>query len=254
MAGVLAVLAAARKAVATLDDSIAQDWTVFTSCLDLINTAGVVLQAVEECDECLERAFSAAEICWSLQPFKLSAPALLPLAEVATTKNYLQQIIESGGVLSDSLTKAREECRSCVTVGLQTISAPLQTHLKPVPSLPLWTSKLPHTLSSAFSPQEYVTQMGQYLLTLPQHLEPLLVSPSPALNRALQQVAPDHSKHAGQRAVSESEVSAADFLIGRVAQKTCQMFADAVLRIPMLEQHAHSQLITDIEYICNILA
>lgn len=31
-------------------------------------------------------------------------------------------------------------------------------------------------------------QMGQYLLTLPQHLEPLLVSPSPALNRALQQL------------------------------------------------------------------
>lgn len=33
-----------------------------------------------------------------------------------------------------------------------------------------------------------VCQMGQYLLTVPQHLEPLLVSPSPALNRALQQL------------------------------------------------------------------
>jgi hypothetical protein len=55
-----------------------------------------------------------------------------------------------------------------------------------------------------------------------------------------------HKSVTSQRAVSESEVSAADFLIGRVAQKTCQMFADAVLRIPMLEQHAHSQLITDI--------
>ncbi|KAF2360873.1 Conserved oligomeric Golgi complex subunit 7 [Trinorchestia longiramus] len=62
-------------------------------------------------------------------------------------------------------------------------------------------------------------------------------------------------KHIGgrQRAVSESEVSAADFLIGRVALNTCTMFADAVLRIPLLHQHAHAQLITDIEYICNIL-
>lgn len=33
----------------------------------------------------------------------------------------------------------------------------------------------------------YSSQIGQYLMTLPQHLEPLLVNHSPALNRALQE-------------------------------------------------------------------
>jgi len=40
--------------------------------------------------------------------------------------------------------------------------------------------------SFSFAPQESITQIGQYLLTLPQHLEPLLLSPSSLLKQALE--------------------------------------------------------------------
>ena len=38
----------------------------------------------------------------------------------------------------------------------------------------------------SFSPQEYITQIGQYLMTLPQHLEPYMTNENPALARAFQ--------------------------------------------------------------------
>ena len=38
----------------------------------------------------------------------------------------------------------------------------------------------------SFSPQEYITQIGQYLMTLPQHLEPYMTNENPSLARALQ--------------------------------------------------------------------
>ena len=36
-------------------------------------------------------------------------------------------------------------------------------------------------------PQEYITQIGQYLMTLPQHLEPYMSNDNPALTRALRE-------------------------------------------------------------------
>jgi len=46
--------------------------------------------------------------------------------------------------------------------------------------------------------------------------------------------------------VSESEVSAADFLINKVAHSTCCLYTDAVLTIQTLTEQATSQLVTDI--------
>ena len=39
----------------------------------------------------------------------------------------------------------------------------------------------------SFVPQEYITQIGQYLMTLPQHLEPYMSNDNPALTRALRE-------------------------------------------------------------------
>lgn len=46
-------------------------------------------------------------------------------------------------------------------------------------------SREPDMPDFSFSPQEYITQIGQYLMTLPQHLEPYMTHDNPALSRAL---------------------------------------------------------------------
>lgn len=256
VAAVVAVLAKARQAVTALRQDITEDWTVFTTCLDLIHGAGVVLVTAEVCEETIGSCLGERQLCWDRPPppYTLTPASLLQEQQARNLRDTIEQIKDgSSGALTASLDAVRDECRACVSAALQTIASPLQVPLAPLPQLPIWTAHHPTSaLSAALAPQEYVTQMGHYLLTLPQHLDPLLVTPSPALNRALQ-LAHEEFQHPGQRAVSESEVSDADFLIGRVAQATCSLLAEAVLRIPHLQRHAESQLITDIEYIVNIL-
>ena len=47
-------------------------------------------------------------------------------------------------------------------------------------------TKEPDMPDFSFSPQEYITQIGQYLMTLPQHLEPYMTNENPSLSRAFQ--------------------------------------------------------------------
>ena len=46
--------------------------------------------------------------------------------------------------------------------------------------------------------------------------------------------------------MSESEISAADFLINSVGQNTCKLYTDAVLKIPDITASMVTQLTTDI--------
>lgn len=48
------------------------------------------------------------------------------------------------------------------------------------------------------------------------------------------------------RIVSESEISAADFLINSVGHNTCRLYTDAVLKIPDITASMVTQLTTDI--------
>lgn len=91
----------------------------------------------------------------------------------------------------------------------------------------------------SFAPQEYITQVGQYLMTLPQHLEPFLLRDNPSLTKAL--------KAADQQYSQEScESGFTNVLLGIIAKETCQMFQDQTWGIYELNQAACKQLATDI--------
>ncbi len=70
---------------------------------------------------------------------------------------------------------------------------PIQEELDNIAKLEVWDSSSAGSDSTqqempdfGFSPQEYITQIGQYLMTLPQHLEPYMTNENPALSRAFQ--------------------------------------------------------------------
>ncbi|CAL8069083.1 unnamed protein product [Calicophoron daubneyi] len=81
-------------------------------------------------------------------------------------------------------------CRSAVSVVRRVALAPLSALLGSVPGLPVWSSNPEsgeNTLPDlAYLPQDYITKaisrIGQYLLALPEHLEPYMsagVAPAP---------------------------------------------------------------------------
>ncbi|KAG7170047.1 Conserved oligomeric Golgi complex subunit 7-like [Homarus americanus] len=237
--------------------SITDDWTVFTTCLNLMQAAGELVMAVDSMEHSLATMFTnaAAKFTWEpTTPFIATPDLLLSTQAVTQLKKLVVKVIdEDGRLLENSMTESQAQCQNTVEAALHTIMNPISSLLIVLPDLPAWNSRQGTSshLSFSFSPQEYITQIGQYLMTLPQHLEPLLVNHSPALNRALQEA--NTSCSAGGRVVSESEISAADFLINSVGQNTCKLYTDAILKIPDISTSMITQLTTDIDYICNIL-
>ncbi|KAG5441324.1 Protein arginine N-methyltransferase 3 [Clonorchis sinensis] len=69
-------------------------------------------------------------------------------------------------------------CRAAVSLVRRVALAPISQVLNTVPTMPVWSfmpgsgeAKFPDL---AYLPQDYITQIGQYLLALPEHLEPYM--------------------------------------------------------------------------------
>ncbi|KAL1379666.1 hypothetical protein pipiens_014739 [Culex pipiens pipiens] len=95
----------------------------------------------------------------------------------------------------------------------------------------------------SYAPQEYITQIGQYLLTLPQHLEPLLLSPSPSLKFALESCDDAYSK----------DKFCADVLLALIVEETTAFYQESIDNIQSLTPAGSKQLAVDIEYFGNVL-
>lgn len=133
----------------------------------------------------------------------------------------------------------------------EVIFAPIFTQLLSVQKAPAWSTeinKMTHLSADlpdySFAPQEYITQVGQYLMTLPQHLEPFLLRENPSLTQALKAADPQYAQ-------SSTESGFTGILLEIIAKETCQMFLDQTLGICQLSSAACKQLATDIGmYLC----
>ncbi|KAB7495308.1 Conserved oligomeric Golgi complex subunit 7 [Armadillidium nasatum] len=238
--------------------SIQDDWTIFNSCLYLIQTSGEFLIAIDKIEEILSTKLmtvsKAVKDQEFLSQFDLKPHYILSESQINSLEKLLTSVEDRGQFLieeSHNLSKSQNE--KCVRVALNAIMSPVISYLSLLTNLnqlknQTGTSSM---LSASFSPQEYITQIGQYLMTLPQHLEPLLINHSQSINRALQELE-FNSKFENEMRVSESEGSAADYLISSVCHSTCQIYSDFILKIPEVTPEMIAQIITDIDYICNI--
>uniref|UniRef100_A0A8C8D6N0 Conserved oligomeric Golgi complex subunit 7 n=1 Tax=Oncorhynchus tshawytscha TaxID=74940 RepID=A0A8C8D6N0_ONCTS len=94
-------------------------------------------------------------------------------------------------------------------------------------------------------------EIGQYIMSLPLHLEPFVTQEDPALELAL---------HAGKLPFPPEQGddlpeldNTADYWLGSIARATMQTYCDAILLIPELTAHSTKQLATDIDYLSNVM-
>ncbi|CAN7997382.1 unnamed protein product [Ixodes hexagonus] len=164
-----------------------------------------------------------------------------------------QAHLEDFAAFPDSSRAVRKLCAEFSKFTFDTVFAEVQNHFNTVPSLKVWALENPGGAIAkdlpafSISPLEYITQIGQYLLTIPQHIEPFIVEENEALATAL--------KHSNLPHVIEgtSTDHVADYLLGCVAQATMYTYIDTVMQIDRLTQQASAQLATDIGYLCNVL-
>ncbi|XP_041968690.1 conserved oligomeric Golgi complex subunit 7 [Aricia agestis] len=123
-----------------------------------------------------------------------------------------------------ALRKSRDTLKSLARTILRN---PVDVQLEKIPSLSVWHNN--DSLSTdlpdfALSPQEYITEIGQYLMTLPQHLEMHL-----------------SDKQAPLQFLSE------------VCTHTCEVYAQKILNIRNMDALGTKRCLTDIVYLSSVV-
>ncbi|XP_060524695.1 conserved oligomeric Golgi complex subunit 7 [Cylas formicarius] len=229
-----------------------EDWSTFQLCLTLLQYSGDVLLKIQELEKDLTSTvleLNKKKDRVDLKHYVLSASAL---------KEYdsLIRCVTEGTQLSllDHVTNEFSKlCSDIHHTTYQVVFGPIASQLSVVQVPQTWSqydesamhnSDLP---DYSFSPQEYITQIGQYLMTLPQHLEPFLFRENPSLMCALKSIDQEYATAAN------TEGALAQVFLKIVARGTCNNFCDKILSVCQLSHSASRQLAHDISYLNNVL-
>ncbi|XP_037299117.1 conserved oligomeric Golgi complex subunit 7 [Manduca sexta] len=122
------------------------------------------------------------------------------------------------------LRRAKEQLK---TLARAILRNPVDVQLDKIPQLSVWCNN--DALSTdlpdfALSPQEYITEIGQYLMTLPQHLEMHL-----------------------------SEKQAPWQFLSDVCTHTCEIYAEKILNIRNMDALGTKRCLTDIAYLSSVV-
>ncbi|XP_974190.1 conserved oligomeric Golgi complex subunit 7 [Tribolium castaneum] len=227
-----------------------EDWGTFQLCLSLLQNTGEVLVNLQQ----LEKDLTGTIL--ETNQIKAQFEYKFLLLSASDRKEYesLVRCVTEGTQLSLLDHVNNEFSKLCSDIHHTTylvIFAPISLHLDVVQVPKTWAqfaNSMHNDLPDySFTPQEYITQIGQYLMTLPQHLEPFLFRDNPSLSCALKAVDQEYST------AGETEGALAHVFLTFIARRTCQGFCERILSICELSQAASRQLAHDIGYLENVL-
>ncbi|XP_067630847.1 conserved oligomeric Golgi complex subunit 7 [Eurosta solidaginis] len=168
-------------------------------------------------------------------------------------EKYQRESVETENSYSSAIfftsiyEQIKVHCIDTHDIALNVLLQPVEGHLLNIQSTMSSTSDalMPENMPAfSFVPQECITQIGQYLLTLPQHLEPLLFTPSPLLKQALEIC---NIKY------TQSSIPCADTLLSLVVEQCCHLYQSQILQIKNLPLTSAKQFAVDIEYLSNVV-
>ncbi|XP_037875680.1 conserved oligomeric Golgi complex subunit 7 isoform X1 [Bombyx mori] len=153
-----------------------------------------------------------------------------PLVDLPTllldseTRQRLSAIRSEPPGSTAALRRSREHLRS---LAKSILRHPVELQLDKISQLAVWSNN--DALSTdlpdfAISPQEYITEIGQYLMTLPQHLELHL-----------------------------SEKQAPWQFLTDVCNHTCETYADKIMNIKNMDALGTKRCLTDIVYLSSVV-
>ncbi|XP_065340265.1 conserved oligomeric Golgi complex subunit 7 isoform X1 [Cloeon dipterum] len=221
-----------------------EDWTLFKMCLSMLQSSGELMVQLEELDNLISNSLR--------QLLKLvSAPStsaaekfdeLLLTPDGRSNLHLLMDKAYKGDPLLEApLRNGTNLCSTAHKTAVEVIVSPVMPQLDAVLAAKTWQL---HRVSAdlpdfSFSPQEYITQIGQYLMTLPQHLEPFLDSQS--------------LKFGLNKAGLDIQGSAAELLLNSVSKSLNQAYCERILTLEEIGPAAAKQLAIDINYLGNVL-
>ncbi|XP_063700773.1 conserved oligomeric Golgi complex subunit 7-like [Culicoides brevitarsis] len=221
-----------------------QDWSSLQICISLMKLVGELKLHLEDIENKIESAVLALDE--DLTANRTFRYQITTKREEKDFRRLLQVIKENNkrSLFPSVLENLQPLCGEIHDTLLAIIFAPIEGHLKQVSTQDLFnqsnaTSDLP---DYSFVPLEYITLIGQYILTLPQHLEPLLISQSDALKTSLELSDTKYGKDA----------NSADILLSLIADECCALYQEQISALTILSKSGVKQLATDIEYLGSV--
>uniref|UniRef100_H0X3T8 Conserved oligomeric Golgi complex subunit 7 n=1 Tax=Otolemur garnettii TaxID=30611 RepID=H0X3T8_OTOGA len=263
-----------------------EDWTAFQNSIRIIATCGELLRQCGDFEQQLaNRILSTAGKYlsdpggpWSLAGFQDSiltdkkSSAKNPWqeynylqkdnpAEYASLMEILYTLKEKGSSNHNLLALSRAALtrlnQQAHQLAFDSVFLRIKQQLSLISKMDSWnTAGIGETLTDelpAFSltPLEYISNIGQYIMSLPLNLEPFVTQEDSALELAL---------HAGKLPFPPEQGdelpeldNMADNWLGSIARATMQTYCDVILQIPELTPHSTKQLATDIDYLINVM-
>lgn len=253
-------------------EGISEDWTLFQNAFRLIQICGDLLLKMEILDERLLAAIfmfeedsqtpekSQEKSASSPRPFRWFNYLQKERPAEFNALNELKQKLKSAGesavvlpVVADQFQSLNERVH---TFAFDVIFIQIRQQLAQTPKLQVWSAKSPESGAAlsdelptfSLSPLGYITHIGDYLLTLPQQLEPFITQDNPGLAAAMKAgnlPFPDIQ--------DQDEHNPGSYWLGSIARGTMHVYTESILRIHELTPYSTQQLLADIDYFCNVL-
>ncbi|NP_001085832.1 component of oligomeric golgi complex 7 L homeolog [Xenopus laevis] len=267
------------------DSLFLEDWSAFQNSVRIIGTCGELLRQCGDFEQQLASRFLS--IAGKHLSDSYSPRSLTGIQETGTSDrknvrnpwhdyNYLQKgdpaqyanlmetlyLLKEKGAVSTSLLAAS---RSAFTrqnqvahqLAFDSVFLHIKQQLLLVPKMESWgyegsgetlTEDLP---TFSLTPLEYISNIGQYLMSLPLHLEPFVTPEDSTLELALHAGKLPFPPEQGEEMPELDNM--ADYWLGSLARATMQTYCDVILQISVLTPHTTKQLATDIDYLINVM-
>ena len=256
-----------RKLVRKLEKKkviVDDDWSVLQHCLTANQITGDLLLMLEQLEVSASTTFldstrsylgqdSSDSPLLQYHIFLLKSEDIIKLNELYSSLSSPSKTPTP--LLHQAMTLLAGVCSDLQKTTFSLMFHPVSIQLEQIPGLHTWTATTSgqSSLETAempefsLSPSEYITCVGEFLMTLPQYLEPYMSQDSPALIRALRQNVFPGAGDTG------SLQSPADFLLGCISSSTCSSYISYISSIPGLNTGSAKQLAVDISYLGDIL-
>uniref|UniRef100_A0A7M4FXN8 Conserved oligomeric Golgi complex subunit 7 n=1 Tax=Crocodylus porosus TaxID=8502 RepID=A0A7M4FXN8_CROPO len=258
------------------DSLFQEDWAAFQNSIRIITTCGELLRQCGDFEQQLaNRILSTAGkyLSDSYSPCSLSGLQDVSLADKKSTGknpwqeyNYLQKEnpVEHASLLETlyTLKVGEHPCSEALwPCGWQVGRRGwcwcfLWIRFSPKTPGPNSSGGLGETLTDdlpnfSLTPLEYISNIGQYIMSLPLHLEPFVTQEDSALELALHAGKLPYPPEQGDELPELDNM--ADYWLGSIARATMQTYCEVILQIPELTVHSTKQLATDIDYLINVM-
>lgn len=230
-----------KKAQLQLDASRndQQDWNLLQICISLLENIGIFKMKLDEVEEKIHSLLLAKSK--QIEDNELFGYKIFGQRDINEFNKFIKRLKSNELVIFDSVVQTMDSiAKDAHEMLLRNVFAPIEGYFK---QLEINDSNSSPALPDFFFPLTYITEIGQFLLTLPQHLEPLLLQPAKPLKIALE---------ASDESYKENAASA-DILLSIIADETCSVYQLKIRQLNSISDSEAKQLATDIEYLGSVL-